>query len=42
MKEALDGTLHKKEVVETKPAANVTEPTNALAAGNVTSSAVDS
>jgi hypothetical protein len=41
MKEALDGTLHKKEVVETKPAANVTEPTNALA-GNVTSSAVDS
>jgi len=42
MKEALDGTLHKKEVVETKPAANVTEPTNALAAGNATCSAADS
>ena len=42
MKEALDGTLHKKEVVETKPSVNVTEPTQALAAGNATNSSVDS
>ena len=41
MKEALDGTLHKKEVVETKPIVNVTEPAKALSAGNATSSASD-
>lgn len=42
MKEALDGTLHKKEVVKTKLDVNVTQSAKAQAPGNATSSAVDS